>query len=263
MKKWMSEDSRVIEIVGGSDIILTSVGILRMKTREEGKEEEKEEEEEGGGGRKDWVSVSEKNGILEIVLDVVEGGGWKGKYEELEEVVNRLEEEGKKKWMEGRREKGKNGGREWKEMGRLAHDVGWAIEERKMVSEEGRKGDGEMISLRGMKKEAEEKDKQIEEEKKGREEEKRMKEEEKKRADRLEAELRELKERQKEEEDRRSALVTSLQSLPYYATKDDSVTRNGNTLSGSKSGCQSSIIGPELKYVCYCTSHNLNHFILL
>ena len=49
------------------------------------------EEEEGG------VSVREKNGIMGIVLEVVEGGGWKGSYSELEDVVGRLEEEGKKR----------------------------------------------------------------------------------------------------------------------------------------------------------------------
>ena len=132
------------------------------------------------------MSVREKNAILGIVLELVEGGGWRGSYSELEEVVGRLEEEGKKRWIEKRGEKGRGGRREWKEMGRLAHDVGWAIEERKMVSEEGRKGDGEMISLRGMKKnladekkKVEEEKKRAEEEKKGREEERRMKEEEK------------------------------------------------------------------------------------
>ena len=55
------------------------------------------EGEEGG------VSVSEKNGILGIVLEVVEGGGWRGEYLELEEVVGRLEEEGEKGWMERKR----------------------------------------------------------------------------------------------------------------------------------------------------------------
>ena len=47
--------------------------------------------------------------------------------------------------------------------------------------------------------------------------------------------------------------VTSLQYLPYYATKDDEVTPNRNTLAGSKSDYQSSIVGPELKSVCYST----------
>ena len=90
---------------------------------------------------------------------------------------------------------------EWREMGRLAHDVGWAIEERKGMGE-GRGGDGEkMITLQGMKKnleeekkEREEKDKQLEEERKGREEEKRKKEE---------AERREMEEKRKREEEER------------------------------------------------------------
>ena len=99
-------------------IIRDAVTILRRRTIGEG--EGKEGKEEQG------VSVREKNGILGILLEVVEGGGWKGSYEELEEVVGRLEEEGKKRWIEKRGEKGgRGGGREWKEMGRLAHSVGW------------------------------------------------------------------------------------------------------------------------------------------
>ena len=130
LKKWMGEDGGVIGIVGGSEMILKSVGILKQKTREEGKNggemrEEEEEEEEG-------VSVEEKNGILGIVLEGVEGGGWRGGYEELEEVVGRLEEEGEREWRE-RKEKreGKNGGREWKEMGRLTREVRYEREQRR------------------------------------------------------------------------------------------------------------------------------------
>ena len=61
---------------------------------------------------------------------------------------------------------------EWRDMGRLAHEVGWGIEKRKR-REEGRgreEEDGEVITLQKMKK-------NLEEEKKGREEEKKMKEE--------------------------------------------------------------------------------------
>ena len=97
----------------------------------------------------------------------------------------------------------------------------------------------------------EESEKRAEEEKRKREEEKRMKEEEKKRADKLEAELRALQAKQKEADDRRYTPATSLQNLPYYVTNGDEVTRSGNKLSGSKSTNQSSIIGPELKSVCY------------
>ena len=109
----MSDDPKLIEIVGGSEMLLKSVGLLRMKTVEEGEEKEKE----GGGGTgegegtEEGISVSEKNGIVGIVLEVMEGGGWKRSYSELEEVVGRLEEEGKEKWKEKRREKG-GGGRE-------------------------------------------------------------------------------------------------------------------------------------------------------
>ena len=140
-------------------MILKSVWVLNKKTKEDNEEGE-EEKDEG-------VCVSEQNGILGIVLEVVEGGRWKGEYEELEEVVGRLEEEGKKKWMEKRGEKGRGGGREWNEMGRLALQIGMAIEERKL-REEGRGRDGEMVTFGGKKKKAEEKDKQLEEEKKGR-----------------------------------------------------------------------------------------------
>ena len=169
----MIDDSEVIELIGGSEMVGKSVSLLGMKTTEDKEmeatyrgcededNEEGEEEKEKGG-----VSVSEKNGILGIVLEVVEGGGWKGKYDELEEVVGRLEEEGKKRRTESNGAKGQHG---WKEMGRLAHEVGWAIEERKL--RDGRGGDGEMITLQGMKK-------NLEEEKKRADEEKRMKEEE-------------------------------------------------------------------------------------
>ena len=93
----MSEDGRVMEIIGGSEMVLNSVSLLRKKT----KEDKEESEEEGEGG----ICVSEKNGILGIVLEVVEGGGWRGDYEELEEVVGRLEEEEE----EERRRRRRNG----------------------------------------------------------------------------------------------------------------------------------------------------------
>ena len=108
LRKWLSEDSEMIEIIRGSEMILKSVSFLRMKTIEGDKEEKegrKDIEDEGGGGEEEeGVSVFEKNGILGIVLEMVEGGGWKGSYSELEEVVGRLEEEGKKRWKEKREE---------------------------------------------------------------------------------------------------------------------------------------------------------------
>ena len=174
IREWVSKDDRYINMIG---IIKDAVSILRRRTI--GEEEEGEKEGEEGNGREGGeeesekgVSVREKNGILGIVLEMVEGGGWKQSYSELEEVVNRLEEEGEKEWRERKGKRGgRGGGMEWREMGRLAHCVGWEIEKRKRMSEEGRGRDGEMISLRGMKK-------NLEEEKKRADEEKRMKEEE-------------------------------------------------------------------------------------
>ena len=218
MKKWMSEDCRASGIIGGSEMILKSVSLLRRKTIEDREEsgdgggwgkEGKEGEEGEGEGEEEGVSVREKNGILRIVLEVVEGGGWRGSYSELEEVVNRLEEEGKKEWISKRREKGKNFGREWKEMGRLAHEVGWGIEERR-VREEGNDGEGEMISLLGMKKNLEEEKKGRDEERKGREEEKKKREESEKKVDeerraKVQKKRRANEEKQKREESEKKA----------------------------------------------------------
>ena len=203
IREWVSKDDRYINMIGECEIIRDAVSILRRRTigdGEEGEEEEREEREEGKG-KEEGVSVREKNGILGILLEVVEGGGWKGSYSELEEVVGTLEEEGKTKWKQKRAEKGRGEGKEWKDMGRLAHDVGWAIEERKGMSE-GRGGDGEMITLQGMKKNLEEEKKKVEEERTGREEEKkradeekRMKEEERKKREESERKAREEKRR--------------------------------------------------------------------
>ena len=180
-QKWICADERVLREVGESIVIQGCVEKLGLPTVEHGRRDGTEEEE--------GVSVEEKSALLGIVLEVVEGGMWKGGYEELEEVVGRLEEEGEKGWRErkkGRRgERGRNGGMEWRKMGRLAREVGWGIEKRKR-REEGRGGEGEIISLCGIKKhleeekkKVEEKDKQLEEEKKRGDEEGRLKEEEK------------------------------------------------------------------------------------
>ena len=227
LKKWMSEDGRVIEIIGGSEMIMKSVSLLRKKTKEDKEEGEEEEGEEEG------ICVSEKNGILGIVLEVVEGGGWKGDMKELEEVVGRLEEEGKKRWKEKRGEKGGRGGIEWREMGRLAHEVGWAIEERKGMGE-GRGGDGEMLTLLGMKKKAEEKDKQLEEERKGREE---MEE----RVRNLEGLVDEMKYRP----------IASLDGTSViFRPSTDGIKKEGNTIThhGSDS-CRNCFIGGEMTSV--------------
>ena len=45
---------------------------------------------------------------------------WKGEYREFEAVVGRVKEEGKKRWIEKRGEKGRGGGREWKEDGKIS-----------------------------------------------------------------------------------------------------------------------------------------------
>ena len=98
LRRWVSKDERYISMIGECAIVQDAVEILGRRTigeGEEGKEggegegegEGGEEEGEGRGG----VSVREKNGILGIVLEVVEGGGWRGGDEELEEVVERLE----------------------------------------------------------------------------------------------------------------------------------------------------------------------------
>ena len=109
IRKWVSKDDKYISMIGECEIIRDAVTILGRRTIEEGKEgEERKEEDEG-------MSVSEKNGILGIVLEVVEGGWWRGGYSELEEVVSRLEEEGEKEWMKRRREEERKeeNGRRW------------------------------------------------------------------------------------------------------------------------------------------------------
>ena len=233
IREWVSKDERYISMVGECEIIRDAVSFLRRTTIE------------GEKGEEEGMSISEKNGILGIVLEVVEGGGWRGKYEELEEVVGRLEEEGKKRWIEKRREKGMNEGREWKEMGRLAHDVGWAIEERKTMLE-GRGEDGEMImSLRGMKKNLEEekkkvaeKDKQLEEERRRAYEEKRAFEE---RISRMEREMEEMKKKEgilytqppsntPPITPNAFSVITSLDGTSVIFPKMDGIKREGNII---------------------------------
>ena len=199
LKKWMCDDSGVIGRVGGSEKILKSVSFLRMKTIEDGEKEGDRRDIEDG------MSVSEKNGLLGVLLEVVERGGWKGGYEELEEVVGKLEEEGENAWRERNRKREGRGreskaGLEWREMGRLAREVGWAIEERKCRERKG--GEGSMITLQGMKKTLADEKKKVEEERRRADEEKRMKEEQKKRAD-DETRKREESERRAEEEKRK------------------------------------------------------------
>ena len=309
LRKWIGEDEGLLRTVAESELVRKCVSILGKKTIEEkGRSDGKRdimrcgvgrrigssegergggccscgsgsvlsglEDLDGNGGREreeEGVSVVEKNGILGIVLEVVEGGGWIGEYSELEEVVGMLEEEGEKECRE-RKRKGGRGWSEWKEMGRLAHDVVWEIEKKKKISEGGEDECG-IISVLKMKKELEEEKKRAEEEKRKREEseqrmnaekneEKRLREqsekrlnEEKKRADgekreleqtihRLEAELEnrgEEQRRKQAEEENRWRLITSLDGPSVTFPKTDNIKREGNTIihhgSGSYRNC--------------------------
>ena len=90
IRDWVSKDDRYISMIGECEIIRNAVSILRRRTIGEGEEGEEGEEGKEGKEKEDGkeeedeagVSVSEKNGLLGIVLEVVEGGGWKGKYED-------------------------------------------------------------------------------------------------------------------------------------------------------------------------------------
>ena len=192
--------------------------------------------------------MREKNGLLGIVLEVVEGGGWKGSYEELEEVVGRLEKEGEKEWRERKGKKregggrGNKGGMEWREMGRLAREVGWAIEKRKR---EGEGEEGEIITLEGMKKNLADEKKKAEEEKRKREEE-RMRAEKEKRE--LEERIRNLEREVKEPESR---LITSLDGTSVIFPQSDGIKREGNTIIhlGSSHLYRNCFIGGEMTSV--------------
>ena len=289
IRKWVSKDERYIRMIGESEIIVNGVSILGRRTigdgeegEEEGEEVKEKKEEEG---KEEGVSVREKNGILGIVLEVVEGGGWRGSYEELEEAVGRLEEEGKKRWMEKRREEGGRGGREWKEMGRLARDVLWGIEERRG---RGERGEGEILTFVGMKK-------NLEEEKKGREEEKRLREESEKnlkvserqkkemeeRLHNAEREMAEIKKREeeerrkeeeeerkkREEEEKRYLLITSLDGTSVTFPQGDEITTEGNTIThhGTENIWRNCFIGGVMTsvwHVSYSSSLHLFHFLL-
>ena len=60
-----------------------STSITTSSSIGDGRRERDGERVEGREG----VSVSEKNGILGIVLEVVEGGWWRGGYEELNATI--------------------------------------------------------------------------------------------------------------------------------------------------------------------------------
>ena len=192
---------------------------------------------------------------------MVEGGGWKGNYSELEEVVCRLEEEGEKEWKERKgKRRGRGGGMEWREMGRLAHEVGWEIEKRKGMTEEGRGGDGEMITLRGMKKNLEEEknraveekleaEKRVMEEKRKREEAEHAKREAEERVERMKMELEQMKQseeeerRRKEEEERRYIPITSLDGTSVIFPYVDGIKREGNRIINISNSYQNCFIG--------------------
>ena len=145
-------DENIVRIVGESEMIRECVHSLGMKTFDvnQVRDESMNTEEEDGVNGEEGVSVSEKNGILGIVLEVVEGGGWKGGYEELEEVVSGLEEEGEKEWRD-RKKKRRGGWMDWREMGRLSHALVWEIERRKRIETEGESESG-IVSLGQMQK---------------------------------------------------------------------------------------------------------------
>ena len=292
MKKWMSEDERVIGIVGGSEMILNSVSVLRKKTiedreesdcgggwgkgvkeGEEGEEEgeEREEEEEG-------VSVREKNGILAIVLEVVEGGGWMGEYGELEEVVSRLEEEGKKRWKEKREEKRSRGGdrgREWKEMGRLAHDILWGIEEKKnaeegivtfgrmktSIEEEKRLREASEVRVNEERRRADEEERKREESERGREEEKKRADEEKRRMEeRIQTLEREMNEMKRLTE---YPVIKSLSEFNLHSTNTSILTVQNNTITHVGSSHHETCIFKDiLKAVCIYTLYSILFLLL-
>ena len=307
LRKWIGEDEGILGIIRDSGLLEKWVCILRSRTVE-GKR--RSDEKSGGGngnsegmsaavsssssslthlsgnGRmegeleeEEGVSVFEKNGILGIVLEVIEGGGWMGEYAELEEVVSILEEEGEKEWRERKRKK-EVGGNEWKEMGRLAHDVAWGIEKRKKMEEGGDEEYG-ILSVGKMKKELEEEKKKAKEENRLKEEEKRMKEEERKKREEsergreeerkkreaVEREKKELEERlnrmsvemeeqkkREEEEEKKHQPITSLDAFCQYHVihySDASMfTRSNNTITHTgHSRDQTIILGRAQNFV--------------
>ena len=73
VRNWVSKAERYVSMIGECEIIRDAVSILGGRTIGAGVEGEVRTvgEEEG-------LTVAEKNGILGILLEVVEGGGWKG-----------------------------------------------------------------------------------------------------------------------------------------------------------------------------------------
>ena len=98
-------------MISESDVIRNAVSILGSPTLENPRVEEKttihavpsdsaphnlpvlSAVKERRSGEREGVSVGEKNGILGILLEVIEGGGWKGDSAQLEDVLSKLEEE--------------------------------------------------------------------------------------------------------------------------------------------------------------------------
>ena len=210
------------------------------------------------------MSVAEKNGLLRILLEVLEEGEWEGDEEEMEIVLCELEEEGERRWKEEKK-KGNKGRRrnEWREMGQLAREVEWALEKKKRRGREGKEEGESIVTLCGMQKriqeneaiikgQSEEIKRENEDLKKRNEEEKRKNEELNSNLERLTNTTRELErkveEMLKEAEDKQNLSFSSLDILSFnrWAVDARHVTQNGNELKNT-SGCHAPFdIGPEL-----------------
>ena len=258
----------VTQILAKSELIQNVISLLNTRTIENpplsGDRDTPSSFSESASpsGEEEGVSVGEKNGALGIVLEIVEGGGWKGDYSELEEAVSRLEEEGEKEWRERRKKGGSvNGWTEWREMGRLARDVGWAIERKK----DGGEG---IATLSGMKKKLNEEKKQREATEKKAKDEHQLREEAELANQTLQNQIAEIEKKRKEAEDKLMELteskqqeektkaqasdaITSLDAL-HFQRKPDYVTVNANSIRYIReegSLWVTSTIGPELKTV--------------
>ena len=224
------------------------------------------------------MSVGEKNGLLRILLEVLEEGEWEGDEEEMEIVLCELEEEGERRWKEEKK-KGNKGRRrnEWREMGQLAREVEWALEKKKRRGREGKEEEESIVTLCGMQKKFQENEaiikgeseeikrkseenrrqhdqlkRENEDLKKRNEEEKRKNEELNSNLERLTNTTRELErkveEMLKEAEDKQNLSFSSLDILSFnrWAVDARHVTQNGNELKNT-SGCHAPFdIGPEL-----------------
>ena len=154
---------------------------------------------------------------------------------------------------------------EWREMGRLAHEVGWEIEKRKRMSEEGRGGDGEMITLNGMKKNLEEEKKKVEEEKRMKEEAERRETEEKRKREESEEEKRKMEERirnlerevneMKQLKEESFSVIKSLSQFTLHFSDSSKLTVHDNKITHLGSGSQETCVFTDmLNSVCIMSS---------